>query len=759
MSFQRLCRGKIVRHGLSLRDARRHSYVYPRSCSPSLLLRYSQTPLCVGIVYRLVNDRFRLFTTVVNDEYEQYRHPSRDVLKLIQQENNRTQQCIPQNLRAEIAQEILQAYDSAIESIPEMGPTGQYLYFSEDIANGQRRYRRRHVQSNEEQHVLDISFHENHLLAMSLSVNETLVAYLVSPVTSPSQTLVKIRTLNSKWKNEIVLPTADLHIANVEWGPLQTDGSNSLFLTATNSRGHPCAVYACCVDSTGGQITPLQSIYSNDDDNAVIVDVQRTKGCRYVALYASTKTSSEVRLVANVDSSPILVRPRQEGVLYHLDVGDEDNVFLLAHAAEPDHESGLSEEMALFEADVSSLPLGSSFGTRLSKNEDGETVIADMDVFRTFVALYERSTVDGRHQIRIRKRQKGDDTLVPLPLGSGECAVLSSSGNMHFGSTCLQFHVESPCSPGRSYSYDTVCGTVNTLGANREPVRLYTEKRVFVTSKDGSQVPMSIIYAEAADDESRRDNLRPTVLIGYGAYGEAVVQAFDPTIIPLLRRGFVVAYAHTRGGGELGRAWYRAGRLHGKKRAIEDYIACAEALVDKLDITEPRLLTGKAFSAGGVIVASAVNQRPDLFGSVVLTNAFLDVTTAMTTNTDKLTEHECSEWGNVLRDNEGAAAVSSYCPLTNVSPQDYPPILLVGAMDDTNVPYWHPLTFCLKIRKALEGRNVDKDGNQEEGGSDRRQRVLLYVEESGGHQLHGTKLGVASMEAAFMFDLCQDNAD
>jgi hypothetical protein len=80
-------------------------------------------------------------------------------------------------------------------------------------------------------------------------------------------------------------------------------------------------------------------------------------------------------------------------------------------------------------------------------------------------------------------------------------------------------------------------------------------------------------------------------------------------------------------------------------------------------------------------------------------------------------------------------------------------------MDDTNVPYWHPLTFCLKIRKALEGRNVDKDGNQEEGGSDRRQRVLLYVEESGGHQLHGTKLGVASMEAAFMFDLCQDNAD
>ena len=128
----------------------------------------------------------------------------------------------------------------------------------------------------------------------------------------------------------------------------------------------------------------------------------------------------------------------------------------------------------------------------------------------------------------------------------------------------------------------------------------------------------------------------------------------------------------------------------------------------------------------------------------------------MTTNTDKLTEHEYSEWGNVLRDNDAATSVSSYCPMTNVSPQDYPPMLLVGAMDDSNVPYWHPLTFCLKVRQAIEERNMDKDGNQEEGGSDRRKRVLLHIEASGGHQLHGTKLDVASMEAAFMIEMCQD---
>ncbi len=256
---------------------------------------------------------------------------------------------------------------------------------------------------------------------------------------------------------------------------------------------------------------------------------------------------------------------------------------------------------------------------------------------------------------------------------------------------------------------------------------------------------MSILSAkQVADNVLQSKRLaRPTVLIGYGCYGEDVVQGFDPSIIPLLERGFVVAYAHTRGGGELGRAWYRAGRLYDKKRAIEDYIACAETLVGSLAITEPCLLAAKGFSAGGVIVAGAVNERPDLFGSLVLTNAFLDVTTTMTIDTDWVTKHEYSEWGNAVHDKDAAAAVSSYCPMTNVSPQEYPPMLLIGTMDDSNVPYWHALTFCLKIRKALE-----------EGDFDSR-RVLLHVEASGGHQLHGTKLDVASMEAAFMIEMCR----
>jgi oligopeptidase B len=219
--------------------------------------------------------------------------------------------------------------------------------------------------------------------------------------------------------------------------------------------------------------------------------------------------------------------------------------------------------------------------------------------------------------------------------------------------------------------------------------------------------------------------------------------------VPLLNRGFVIAYAHTRGGGELGRAWYRAGRLYEKERAIEDYIACAAALSGSLGIADQQSLTAKAFSAGGVIVTAAVNRHPSLFGSMVLTNPFLDVMTSMTNTELSLTEHEWDEWGDSVRDDNAARSISGYCPMSNIRSQEYPKMLLVGTMDDANVPFWHPLTFCFKIRKALsQYTGADLNGCS--------RQVLLHIEPSGGHHLHGTQLDVAAMEASFIMG-CVNN--
>lgn len=754
MLLQRFCLPRVVNHHCVCHSIKRYRCVVSLlRCSVRLLSfgcnNNGYKPLSLQTYTALLCRRVFSSTTNDGDEYEQYRHLSQDVITLIQQENERTRQSIDETLKQQISQEILDAYDSAAEeAIPELGPTGQYFYYSND-SNGQRHYHRKHIATGKEQVVLDINFHEYQLHAMSLSVGEIYMAYLVSPVDSPTQTIVKIRHLNST--REIVLATNDETVSNIEWGPQQDDGSESLFFTTLNDKSRPFTVYACTVDSDERISTPERLYHS--DDEAVIVDVQRTKGCQCVAIYASTKTSSEIYLVKNVKSNLILVRPREEGVLYHVDVGLEDDIFVLAQASEPKHESCLSEEMTLFETTVPSLPLRSTFGSEYLQ-EKGEYIIADMDVFNDFVALYERSAVDGRHRIRVRMRSEAThsgDTIVPLPCNSGDCAVLSSCGNMFYHSTSLRFHIESPCNPGRTYSYDTSTGGVQVL-SGEAAASSYVEKRVFVTSKDGAQVPMSLVFSDDDDDSMSNNEKRPTVLIGYGAYGEPVCHGFDPAIVPLLNRGFVIAYAHTRGGGELGREWYRAGRLYEKERVIEDYMACAEALVESLGISEPRLLTGKGFSAGGVTIAGAVNRQPSLFGRVVLTNPFLDVTTAMTNTDLALTEHEWNEWGNVVKDERANIAVSWYCPMTNVVSQDYPKMLLVGTIDDENVPFWHPLTFCLKIRKAVEhyGTIAPKDADCTE------QRVLVHIEPSGGHQMHGTKLDITATEAAFIVQ-CQDN--
>ena len=743
----------------------RQRQLYPSACFPSQqssreLSRASSTACEHYLSYKKPTKRLlrrHFSSTLADDEYEQYRHLSEDVAKLIIRENERTRHYIDQTLQKEIAQEILEAYESAADDIPELGPTGQYEYFANE-SNGERQIHRTHVESGKKQLVFEINFHDFQLRAMSLSVKETYTAYLLLPVALPHQTILMIRRLDSG--QEYALPTMGMIVSNIEWGPVQDDGSDSLLFATENDKGRPFAVYACCIYSDGTS-SPPQLLYQNDDE-AVMVDVQRTKGCKYVSTYASTKTSSEIHLVGNLQDKPILVRPREEGVVYHVDVGAKDDVFLLAHAAEFNHKTGLSEEMTLFETTVSELPLSSTFGIE-HQCSNGEFMVFDMDVFADFLALYERSSVDGRHRIRLEMRLKTKhetDIVIPLLPGSGDCSMLSSGGNMYYESTYLRFRVQSPCSPGRAYSFDITAGQVQVLSSKALEEKSFVEKKVFATSADGTQVPMSIIYSDNdALETMDKNSRRPVVLIGYGAYGEPVVHGFDPTIVPLLSRGFVIAYAHTRGGGELGRAWYRAGRLDQKNRVIEDFLACAVTLIDALRITEPQMLTAKAFSAGGVTVAGAVNRQPSLFGSVVLTHPFLDVATSMSNKDLTLTEHEWNEWGNAQTDDIAAISISSYCPMSNVKPKDYPSMLLVGTMDDAKVPYWHPLTFCLKVRNALEAYKVMVPTATPETTKDISQRALLYVESSGGHQLHGTKLDVAAMEAAFIVEMHKNSVN
>lgn len=298
-------------------------------------------------------------------------------------------------------------------------------------------------------------------------------------------------------------------------------------------------------------------------------------------------------------------------------------------------------------------------------------------------------------------------------------------------------HEQQQCS--KIDSNNSSNNNINNKKNNKNNNSIVTKERILVESQDGTKVPMSLFYSHNKNksNKQRQNKASQAILFGYGSYGESMNPSFDPTLRPYLDRGFVLAYAHTRGGGDLGNAWYHQGRLYQKPNAIQDYIACAQALIHQ-GYTEPNHLTFKAFSAGGVLVGAAANQQPNLVGCVVLTNGFVDVLKAMQQSSLYLTQHEYDEWGNPNDDPKAAATIASYCPVTNANNNDTRSntthrarFLLLGNYEDTQVPYWNALIYGKKIRQNSHSKD----------------KVHVHIESHGGHQL---QLHVSALEAAFI---------
>jgi len=249
---------------------------------------------------------------------------------------------------------------------------------------------------------------------------------------------------------------------------------------------------------------------------------------------------------------------------------------------------------------------------------------------------------------------------------------------------------------------------------------------------------MSLVYRTNMEDSKHQQDAnaikgRRVVLLGYGSYGEPMDLSFNPSLQPLLRRGFVLAFCHGRGGGDLGRNWYHRGRLYNKANALADYMACAQELVQS-PLLHGNKIIAKAFSAGGVLVGAAVHQRPEWFEKVSLTNCFLDVKKTMENKDLFLTEHEYDEFGDPVNDPKAAEVIAALCPVTNArqsKEEQTASFLLIGAFDDQQVPYWNSVIYGNEIRKKSRVKD----------------RVLIHIESHGGHHL---QLHVAALEATFM---------
>lgn len=364
-----------------------------------------------------------------------------------------------------------------------------------------------------------------------------------------------------------------------------------------------------------------------------------------------------------------------------------------------------------------------------------ENVLLDgIDIFKNYLVVSEREA--GLSHIRIIK---WTDSKIDYRIKFTEPTFTCyPSINPDFDTDILRYSYTSLVTPSSVFDYNMLTNE-RTLLKQQEVVggydaSQYTSERIFAMTDDGTSVPISLVYKKTTTPNAGS----PLLLYGYGSYGASMDPYFSSTRLSLLDRGFIFAIAHIRGGQEMGRQWYEDGKLLKKKNTFTDFIFCAEHLINS-GYTSPDHLYAMGGSAGGLLMGSVVNMRPDLFKGIVAQVPFVDVVTTMLDESIPLTTGEFDEWGNP-KDPVYYDYIKSYSPYDNVVAQNYPNMLITTGLHDSQVQYWEPAKWVAKLRE------VKTDNN----------KLLFHCEMEAGH---GGKSGrferlkEVALEYVFLLDL------
>ncbi|HEX5874505.1 MAG TPA: S9 family peptidase [Pyrinomonadaceae bacterium] len=277
------------------------------------------------------------------------------------------------------------------------------------------------------------------------------------------------------------------------------------------------------------------------------------------------------------------------------------------------------------------------------------------------------------------------------------------SNNREFNTNVVRFYYNSMVTPSSTFDYNMDTGKETLLKQTEVPGGFdrtnYKSERVFAIASDGTKIPMSMVYRKGV----KMDGSAPLLLYGYGSYGASMPPTFSSTRLSLLDRGVIFVISHIRGGGELGEGWREAGRMMNKMNTFTDFIASAEALIEKKYTSKDRLVI-QGGSAGGLLVGAVSNMRPDLFKAVVSQVPFVDVLNTMLDATLPLTTSEYIEWGNP-NDKPAYEYMKKYSPYDNIAKKNYPAMLVKVSVNDSQVPYWEGAKLVAKLRTMKTDNN------------------------------------------------------
>jgi oligopeptidase B len=318
------------------------------------------------------------------------------------------------------------------------------------------------------------------------------------------------------------------------------------------------------------------------------------------------------------------------------------------------------------------------------------------ECFAEWLIVHERE--DGVPHIRVHHFGDGSEHRIAFPEPAYEC---SSGANPEFRTDIYRLSYQSLVTPASVYDYD-LRSRDRTLLKQQEvrggyDASRYESRRFHGRATDETPIPVTIVRRV----DTPEDGTAPCLLHGYGSYGYPYPVAFSSNRLSLLDRGVVVAIAHVRGGGELGKPWHDAGRMARKPNTFSDFLAAADALVAE-QVAAPSRIAIEGGSAGGLLMGAVVNKAPARFAAVLSQVPFVDVINTMSDATLPLTVGEYEEWGNpaVAAD---YAVMRSYDPYLNLRPAAYAPMLVRTALNDSQVMYWEPAKYVARLRSLAPG--------------------------------------------------------
>jgi oligopeptidase B len=444
--------------------------------------------------------------------------------------------------------------------------------------------------------------------------------------------------------------------------------------------------------SCGGQPFEAALIYQ-DDDERFNLGVGRTRDGKYIILESASHITSESWFlpVGKPLEAFTLICPREDEHEYSID-----------------HRNGLwfirtndkGRNFRLVTAPVST-PAREHWTERIPHRDS--VMLEDVDLFAGFYIACERE--DGLPRLRI-SRFTGDgaeataagEISFPEPAYSAQPHI-----NRIFDTTTFRYAYQSLVTPSSVYEYDAPSGASTLLKQVEIPGgfdrALYASERVHATAQDGVQVPVSLVYRK----DKRELGKNPLYVYAYGSYGYSLPLGFSGNRLSLLDRGVVLAYAHIRGGSDLGKPWHDAGKMLVKRNTFTDFLSAVEHLT-AAGYGNPARVAIEGGSAGGLLMGAVSNLRPDLFRAVLSHVPFVDVMNTMLDASLPLTVPEYEEWGDPNQP-EYFHYMLSYSPYDNLKAESYPAMLVKTSLHDSQVMYWEPAKYVAKLRTLKTNNN------------------------------------------------------